>query len=158
LSKSTVSYHAGRLGREPDGRFGRRYDWPTIRAYYEEGHSATECRERFGFNMSTWADAIRRGDIVPRTLEQKIELYTRRERAPHRGSLKRLVLDARLKREECERCGIDEWRGRPLTIALHHINGDPADNRLENIELLCPNCHSQTENYGGRNRRSPRSL
>jgi hypothetical protein len=36
-------------------------------------------------------------------------------------------------------------------MQLHHVNGDGLDNRLENLELLCANCHSQTETYGGRN-------
>jgi 5-methylcytosine-specific restriction endonuclease McrA len=52
---------------------------------------------------------------------------------------------------KCERCGISTWRGAPLTTALHHINGDRYDNRIENLELLCPNCHSQTDTFGGRN-------
>jgi 5-methylcytosine-specific restriction endonuclease McrA len=43
-------------------------------------------------------------------------------------------------------------------LALHHVNGDRLDNRLENLELLCPNCHSQTDTYSGRNRPRPRSL
>jgi predicted HNH restriction endonuclease len=38
-------------------------------------------------------------------------------------------------------------------MALHHVNGDGRDNRLENLQLLCPNCHSQTENFSGRGRR-----
>jgi 5-methylcytosine-specific restriction endonuclease McrA len=41
---------------------------------------------------------------------------------------------------------------RPLVMALHHVNGDNADNRLENLQLLCPNCHSQTEWFSGRNK------
>jgi hypothetical protein len=59
-------------------------------------------------------------------------------------------LRAGLKEERCERCGIAEWRGRPLAVALHHINGDRLDNRVENLEFLCPNCHSQTDNFAGR--------
>ena len=157
LSKSTVSYHARRLGVEPDPRFARRYEWAVIRRFYEEGHTVTECRQRFGFDMSTWADALRRGDIVPLTPKQRLEAYAQRGRPVPRASLKRLLLDAGVKREACERCGIDEWRGRRLSIALHHINGEPGDKRLENIQLLCPNCHSQTENYGGRNRHSVRN-
>jgi 5-methylcytosine-specific restriction endonuclease McrA len=59
---------------------------------------------------------------------------------------------AGLKDERCERCGLTDWRGQPLSLALHHVNGDGADNRLENLQLLCPNCHSQTPNFAGRNR------
>ncbi|MFL5906835.1 MAG: HNH endonuclease signature motif containing protein, partial [Solirubrobacterales bacterium] len=49
------------------------------------------------------------------------------------------------------RCGISEWFGAPLAVALHHVNGNRMDNRIENLELLCANCHSQTDTYGGRN-------
>lgn len=58
-----------------------------------------------------------------------------------------------LKADRCEICGISEWLGRPLSLPLHHLNGDGDDNRLENLQLLCPNCHSQTENFAGRKRR-----
>lgn len=54
---------------------------------------------------------------------------------------------------ECTFCGIDEWRGKELSLHLDHINGDTSDNRLENLRLLCPNCHSQTETYAGRNKK-----
>jgi hypothetical protein len=47
----------------------------------------------------------------------------------------------------CQVCGIADWRGRPLKLHLDHANGISNDNRLDNLRLLCPNCHSQTETY-----------
>jgi hypothetical protein len=46
--------------------------------------------------------------------------------------------------------GLSEWRGQPLPLELHHVNGDRHDNRVENLQLVCPNCHSITPNWGGR--------
>lgn len=51
-------------------------------------------------------------------------------------------------------CGLQEWRGRPLTLQLDHRNGDRDDWRPENLRLLCPNCHSQTATFSGRNPRA----
>lgn len=52
----------------------------------------------------------------------------------------------------CSWCGISEWRGEPLVLHLDHVNGINNDNRLENLRLLCPNCHSQTATYCNRAR------
>src|SRR5437763_16057938 len=53
-------------------------------------------------------------------------------------------------RHECSQCGITHWQGMPLVLHLDHINGINNDNRIENLRLLCPNCHSQTDTYGRR--------
>ena len=72
-------------------------------------------------------------------------------RRTQRGHLKLRLIAEGLKANRCEICGIEDWRGAPLSLALHHINGDGLDNRLENLQLLCGNCHSQTDTFGGRN-------
>lgn len=49
---------------------------------------------------------------------------------------------------ECLICGLSEWLGQPLTLQVDHIDGDDRNNTLENLRLLCPNCHAQTETWG----------
>lgn len=71
----------------------------------------------------------------------------------NRNHLKQRLFDLGLKENRCERCGCADWLSEPISPALHHVNGKNQDNRLENLQLLCTNCHSQTENFGGRNRR-----
>ena len=66
--------------------------------------------------------------------------------------LKRRLLQDNIKQHICEHCGLSEWQGNPIPLELHHINGDNRDNRLDNLTLLCPNCHALTESYRGRNK------
>jgi 5-methylcytosine-specific restriction endonuclease McrA len=60
------------------------------------------------------------------------------------------LLKDKIKRLQCERCGNIYWNNKPIPLELHHINGNNKDNRLENIQLLCPNCHALTDNYRNR--------
>ena len=55
-----------------------------------------------------------------------------------------------IKEYKCERCGRTEWEGFPIPLELHHLNGVHNDNRLENLQILCPNCHALTDNYSGK--------
>lgn len=63
----------------------------------------------------------------------------------------RIVTDDLLE-YKCSKCGIDEWQGETIVLDLDHINGNNRDNRLINLRFLCPNCHSQTDTYKGRNK------
>lgn len=88
----------------------------------------------------------------------------KRKKRPTEELLKKgsLVESARLKarlfkegilKQECSWCKIGpDWNGAPLVLQLDHINGEKYDNRLENLRILCPNCHSQTETFTSKNK------
>ncbi|MEA2458683.1 MAG: hypothetical protein QOC95_1655 [Thermoleophilaceae bacterium] len=154
ISTATVSYHSKRLDQQGSPACSRRYDWAAIQAYYDAGHSIRECQRHFGFARAAWANAARRGAVAARPQATPLGLLLREDARRGRWNLKRRLIAAGLKSEVCEECGITEWRGRPLSFALHHVNGIRNDNRLENLALLCPNCHSQTDNFGILNRRT----
>jgi hypothetical protein len=84
------------------------------------------------------------------------EILVERSTYTDRMRLKRRLVAAGLVPYACADCGISEWQDRPLVLQLDHLNGVGDDNRLENLRLLCPNCHSQTSTYCGRNARQGR--
>jgi Zn finger protein HypA/HybF involved in hydrogenase expression len=84
--------------------------------------------------------------------KRPIEDYLVKGRHCSSNSLRRRLISEGLKEAKCECCGIVEWNNQPAPLELDHINGNHEDNRLENLQILCPNCHAQTETYRGRNR------
>ncbi len=70
----------------------------------------------------------------------------------NRGHLKNRIIKEGLLKEVCAICGREpEWEGKRLVLVIDHINGVHNDHRLENLQLLCPNCNSQTPTFAGRN-------
>lgn len=76
--------------------------------------------------------------------------FLRKDSFAKSHKLKLRLIEAGLKQRGCERCGNCEWLGLPIPIELHHINGNRFDNRLENLQVLCPNCHALTDNHAGK--------
>lgn len=66
--------------------------------------------------------------------------------------LKIRLIDEGIKENRCDICGIEDWNGKPLNMQLDHINGDSSNHTLSNLRMICPNCHSQTETYCGKNK------
>lgn len=70
------------------------------------------------------------------------------------STIKKILIRDSLIEYKCLECELyPVWMDQELTLELDHINGDPCDNRIENLRFLCPNCHSQTPTYTGRNSR-----
>jgi Zn finger protein HypA/HybF involved in hydrogenase expression len=85
--------------------------------------------------------------------KKPIEEYLKENSVVQSFKLKGRLITEGLKEHKCECCGITEWNGKPAPIELDHINGDHCDNRLENLRILCPNCHAQTDTYRGKNKK-----
>lgn len=69
--------------------------------------------------------------------------------------LRRRIVEEQILKYVCGICGLlPVWNGNALTLQLDHINGDRYDHRKDNLRFLCPNCHTQTETWGSRNKRT----
>lgn len=141
---------------------GKRYDWDSIRNDYESGLSRRETKEKYDISQSAWSGAIRAGKIILKSSDEHFNAYNKRhiddilvENSPHKdiSSLKKRLLKEKLLTNVCYTCGLKPlWNNKFLVLHLDHKNGDNRDNRLNNLRMLCPNCHSQTNTYCGRNR------
>lgn len=67
------------------------------------------------------------------------------------NNLRKRLIKEGVKEYRCECCKLTEWLGKPIALELHHINGVKSDLRIENLMILCPNCHAITDNYRGKN-------
>lgn len=76
-----------------------------------------------------------------------IEYYLKEKMIIAASTLRKKLIVSGLKEERCECCGLSEWMGKKIPLELHHLNGNHYDNRLENLQILCPNCHMIAHNY-----------
>lgn len=93
-----------------------------------------------------------RGQRNIHTVKQSLDdILVRKSTYKNTNSLKRRLLSEGIFEPVCSSCGLDTWLDQPIPLELDHINGERRDNRLENLRLLCPNCHALTETYRGKN-------
>ena len=89
------------------------------------------------------------GKGIKKDIKKRI---TKLEDYATRASVRKSIIQEGLLKYECEECGISSWNGKKISLHLDDINGNNGDHRLENLRFLCPNCHSQTNTYAGRNK------
>ena len=82
-----------------------------------------------------------------------IDDYLENKRSISSYKLKSKLIKSGLKENRCELCGLTDWQGKEISLTLHHKDGNNCNNSLDNLQILCPNCHSQTDTFAGRNLR-----
>ena len=105
--------------------------------------------KELNIDITHWDDNTKNARIAT---EQPHEEYFAKN-TTHGGRNMRLrILKYNLLEYKCAKCGnTGEWLGQELILQIDHINGDHHDNRLENLRFLCPNCHTQTDTFAGKN-------
>ena len=102
------------------------------------------------FRVDSQTEAVRKFNAARRLNDD--EVFIEGSTYP-RGRIKKRIIDQGLLPYKCACCGnVGEWLGRKLVLQLEHKNGDNTDHRLGNLCFLCPNCHSRTDTYAGRNK------
>lgn len=84
--------------------------------------------------------------IKEKVFSYPIESYLSNEREIKSDTLKKRLISLGMKKKICEECGILDWNGKYLSFELHHIDGNHYNNNLDNLRMLCPNCHYTTHN------------
>ena len=83
-----------------------------------------------------------------------IEEYLQNKKQIQSYKLKIRLLEENILDTVCSKCGNRYWLGNPIMLELHHIDGNKDNNNLNNLELLCPNCHAYTDTYKSNNRKN----
>jgi len=102
------------------------------------------------FKGKAWNKGLKRSDIFYYSLEQVLV----KDSSYQSCKLKKRLFSNNIKKQKCEKCGwAKKSKDGRLPLELDHINGDNRDNRIENLRILCPNCHSLEPTHRGRNKK-----
>lgn len=119
-------------------------------------HSYRSHIKRLGLSTSHWKRGSFSDTTNRRFQEIPIEdILIKDSTFTNNTRLRYRVLKSKLLNYVCSECGLEPlWQDKALTLELHHINGHSKDNRIHNLTFLCPNCHSQTDNYKNKKRKA----
>lgn len=107
--------------------------------------------KKYAIDLGVW-NPNQSGKGISKKQYSTEDIISGKVKIKSRELLKRLTTEG-YKLYFCECCGIDNWKGYPITLELHHLDGNRYNNSLDNLQILCPNCHSQTDNFRGRKKR-----
>ena len=72
--------------------------------------------------------------------------------------VKLILIREKVIEDKCQKCNLRSWLGEKISLHLHHVDGDRSNNKITNLQLLCPNCHSLTDNYCGKNKQQNKAM
>ena len=144
------------------------HNWAEIEKYILDGHTKTEAAIKFGFAPYSLEKARKDGKLnLPSELLRKncgpnfkpLSTFLAKDTAVSSTYLKKRLVNDGILEYKCAKCSLSEWLGNKIVLQLDHINGDHYDNRIHNLRLLCPNCHSQTVTFNvGNNKMSVQKI
>jgi hypothetical protein len=123
--------------------------WKEAMCYFRDNHGYKNIRDNSTLKKRCEKDNISTCHFYGGVRKVKLEKSNKKHSAYH---LKTRLIKEGLLENKCSICNLEpKWMGKPIALQMDHINGDRYDNTLTNLRILCPNCHSQTDTFAGKN-------
>lgn len=111
------------------------------------------CRYKYLSSLGSKKGASKTAEKYKNLRHKTLQKILQNELSPDsiKKNLKDLLFEFNLKQRQCENCKLTTWMDQDIPLQIHHIDGNHNNNLIENLQILCPNCHAQTDTYGMRN-------
>lgn len=131
----------------------KQFSKEEIEEIVAQSTSYSEVARRIGYTGGSGINTIKQVliDYAIDTSHFKGHAWNKNENNLSWSTIRKQYLD--MKPYQCEICGISTWNGKDISLTVHHKDGDHSNNAQSNLILLCPNCHSQTDNFCSKNRK-----